>query len=166
MTLSKPHLRNRKSPVRKKAVGARGPRKVTFKRSRHPLDPRGSAAYREAIENAPAFADHPQRLDTLLKDALWKIKAAPREQFNESWPYLLTMIRVLRAYYVGEYREVPRERLATIISAVIYFVSPDDFIPDWLSGAGYLDDAFVVKLALESVKDDLDGFMQWEAQRM
>lgn len=76
------------------------------------------------------------------------------------------MIRILRAYYRGEYRDVPRQRLATIISSIIYFVSPNDFIPDWLSGAGYLDDAFVVKLALESVKDDLDGFMRWEAQQL
>jgi uncharacterized membrane protein YkvA (DUF1232 family) len=166
MTLLKPHRRNRKSSVRKEAVRDRGTGKRTLKRSRHPLDPRGSAAYREAIANAPTFVDHPQRLDKLVKDALSKIKTAPREQFNESWPYLLTMIRILRAYYRGEYRDIPHQRLSTIITSVIYFVSPNDFIPDWLSGAGYLDDAFVVKLALESVKDDLDAFMRWEAQQV
>jgi uncharacterized membrane protein YkvA (DUF1232 family) len=52
------------------------------------------------------------------------------------------------------------------LGAVIYFVSSSDFIPDWLSDAGYLDDAFVVRTALESVKDDLDAFMRWEAQQI
>jgi len=77
----------------------------------------------------------------------------------------MAMIRILRAYYRREYRDVPQQSLLTIIGAVIYFVSPTDFIPDWIPVAGYLDDAFVVALALKSVKDDLDAFMQWEAQR-
>ena len=77
----------------------------------------------------------------------------------------MAMIRILRAYYRREYRDVPQQSLVTIIGAVIYFVSPTDFIPDWIPVAGYLDDAFVVGLALKSVKDDLDAFMQWEAQR-
>jgi uncharacterized membrane protein YkvA (DUF1232 family) len=75
------------------------------------------------------------------------------------------MIRMLRAYYRREYCDVPQQSLLTIISAVIYFVSPTDFIPDWIPLAGYLDDAFLVGVALESVKNDLDAFMQWEVQQ-
>jgi uncharacterized membrane protein YkvA (DUF1232 family) len=166
MTLEKAHRRSRITGLGKKAVKGSRTRSLKLKRSRDPLDPRGSAAYREASANAATFVEDPQRLEKLLRDAAWKTRNAPAEQFKETWPYLLAMIRVLRAYYRKEYGDIPRHRLATIISAVIYFVSPNDFIPDWLSGAGYLDDAFLVRLALESVKDDLDAFMRWEAQQI
>jgi uncharacterized membrane protein YkvA (DUF1232 family) len=48
--------------------------------------------------------------------------------------------------------------------AVIYFVSPIDFIPDFIPVAGFIDDALVVSLALNQVKADLDAFMAWEME--
>jgi uncharacterized membrane protein YkvA (DUF1232 family) len=135
------------------------------KRSKEPLDPRGSAVYRRAISSAAAYAKDPERLGKLLEDAAKKTKDAPRKSFEETWAYLMAMIRLLRAYYRREYRDISRQSLVTIIGTVIYFVSPSDFIPDWIPLAGYLDDAFLVGLVLKSVKDDLDAFMQWEAQQ-
>ena len=154
MTSLNQHRDNTKRSTRKKAFKQRDTRTVKLKRSKDPLDPRRSAAYRQATSNARAYARDPERLRKL-----------PREPFKETWAYLMAMIRILRAYYRREYRDVPQQSLLTIIGAVIYFVSPTDFIPDWIPVAGYLDDTFVVALALKSVKDDLDTFMQWEAQR-
>ena len=152
-----------KSSTRRKAVG-RSTRTVRLKKSKDPLDPRGSAAYREAVSSAAAYITNPERLGKLLEDAATKTRQAPREPFKTTWAYLMAMIRILWAYHRREYCDVPRQSLLTIISAVIYFVSPTDFIPDWIPRAGYLDDAFLVGVALESVKDDLDGFMQWEVR--
>ena len=53
-----------------------------------------------------------------------------------------------------------------IIAAIIYFVSPFDVIPDWIPVLGHIDDAFVVTLALKSVRGDLDTFMAWETARI
>ena len=74
----------------------------------------------------------------------------------------MAMLRLIRAYYTGAYREIPWQSLVLIIIAVIYFVSPIDLIPDWIPVIGLIDDAFVVGLVLKSVKDDLDAFMEWE----
>lgn len=165
MNSLKRHRENTKSLMRKKAVKERGTRTVRLKRWKDPLDPRGSAAYREATSSAPAYIKDPERLRKLLGDVAKKTKEVSREPFKETWAYLMAMIRILRAYYRREYRDLPRQSLITIIGVVIYFVSPQDFIPDWIPVAGYLDDAFVVGLALKSVKDDLDAFMQREAQQ-
>jgi uncharacterized membrane protein YkvA (DUF1232 family) len=166
MALLKQHRPDKGIAMQKKPGRSGRARTARLKPTRHPLDPRGSAAYRHASASAVACAEDPERLKKLVQDAAWKTKNAPREQFKETWPYLMAMIRILRAYYQGEYRNVPRQHLVTILGAVIYFVSSSDFIPDWLSDAGYLDDAFVVGAALESVKDDLDAFMRWEAQQI
>lgn len=166
MTSLKRYRDNPKSSTTKKIVKHAGTRSVrTPKRSKEPLDPRGSAMYRQATLTAAAYVKNPERLGKLLEDAAKKTKGTPRKAFEETWAYLMAMIRLLRAYYRREYRDLPRQSLITIIATVIYFVSPIDFIPDWIPLAGYLDDAFLVGLVLKSVKDDLDVFMQWEAQQ-
>jgi len=56
--------------------------------------------------------------------------------------------------------------LLVIVAAMIYFVSPFDVIPDSVPILGHIDDAMVVRLALESVRGDLDTFMAWETSRV
>ena len=41
------------------------------------------------------------------------------------------------------------------MAAISYFVSPVDLLPDVLGGAGYLDDAMVVNLVHQRLKDEI-----------
>ncbi len=125
-----------------------------------------SAAFRRATVDAEAYAGDPKRLRTLVEDAVDKINIIPRGPFGETWPYLMAMIRVIRDYQRGEYRDISAPKLLIIIAAIIYFVSPFDVIPDWIPVLGHIDDAFVVTLALKSVRGDLDTFMAWETARI
>jgi len=56
---------------------------------------------------------------------------------------------------------VPWKTLVAAVTALVYFISPLDFIPDFLA-AGFLDDALVVGWVLSSIKNDLDVFVFWE----
>jgi uncharacterized membrane protein YkvA (DUF1232 family) len=125
-----------------------------------------SAAFRRATADAEDYAGDPKRLRTLVEDAVGKINTIPRGPFGETWPYLLAMVRVIRGYQRGEYRDITAPKLLIIIAAIIYFVSPFDVIPDWIPVLGHIDDAFVVALALKSVRNDLDTFMAWETARI
>jgi uncharacterized membrane protein YkvA (DUF1232 family) len=111
---------------------------------------------------AEAYAGDPEKIRELWAAARRRIEKAPRGPFGETWAYLMTMLRLLRAYANGTYRKIPFESLVTIVFAVLYFVSPIDLIPDFLPG-GLVDDALVVALALRAVKSDLDAFLEWEA---
>ena len=86
----------------------------------------------------------------------------PKDSFKDTWPYLQTMLRLIRAYYRGDYRVVPETTLVVIIAAIIYVVSPLDVIPDAIPAIGFLDDATILTLALQRTKQDLDDFMIWE----
>jgi len=72
------------------------------------------------------------------------------------------MLRLIHAYYRGEYHEVTESTLVILIAAVIYVVSPLDVIPDAIPAIGFLDDATVVALAVQRTRQDLDDFMLWE----
>lgn len=125
-----------------------------------------SSAFRRAALDAEAYARDPNRLRQLVADAVGKINVIPRGPFADSWPYLMGMIRLLRDYQRAEYRDISETNLLIIIAAILYFVSPFDVIPDWVPVLGHIDDAFVISLALKSVRADLDTFMAWETARI
>ena len=125
-----------------------------------------SAAFRRAAIDAETYARDPKRLRQLVEDAVGKIGVIPRGPFAETWPYLMAMIRLLRDYQRAEYRDISEQNLQIIIAAILYFVSPFDVIPDWVPVLGHIDDAFVISLALKSVRMDLDTFMAWETARV
>jgi uncharacterized membrane protein YkvA (DUF1232 family) len=126
----------------------------------------GSAAFRKATAEAESYTKDPERLGKLILEAREKINHIPRGPFAETWPYLMAMIRLIRAYHLGEYRDTPAPGLRTIVAAILYFVSPLDVIPDSIPILGNIDDALVVRLALKSVGADLDTFMAWETSKV
>ena len=48
-----------------------------------------------------------------------------------------------------------------IVSSLIYFVSPIDLIPDFVTGAGHVDDALVITTALNLFKSDVEEYKAW-----
>lgn len=51
---------------------------------------------------------------------------------------------------------------AWIVSALGYFVTPWDLIPDVLPGVGYIDDALVVTWVLHQLSDEVAAYRKWK----
>ena len=64
--------------------------------------------------------------------------------------------RALWLYYAAERPDVPRWAKATIYGALAYFDLPLDAIPDFLPGAGYVDDLGALSTALLTVARYVD----------
>ncbi|WP_439438175.1 YkvA family protein [Salinivibrio costicola] len=86
----------------------------------------------------------------------------PPGPLQSLWRDIKLMIGLVTDYAKGNYRDVPWNVLAAVTGAVIYFVSPVDVIPDVIPVVGYLDDALVVKLALEIARPDLEAYANWK----
>ena len=56
---------------------------------------------------------------------------------------------VLTAHYCAFDRQTPIHVKAVLVGAVVYFVAPDDLIPDFLPLIGYADDAAVLGAAIK-----------------
>ena len=121
-----------------------------------------SEAFARALADAKAHANNPERLRALFEEAARKAAAVPKEPFEDSWPYLQAMLRLTRAYFRGEYRNVSQEGLLWIITALNYFVDPFDLIPDEVPFLGFVDDATVMQFAVARTRGPLDDFMTWE----
>lgn len=57
---------------------------------------------------------------------------------------------------------MPWPSLLLVASAVVYFVTPADLIPDLLPGIGFMDDVAVVSAVVQAVRDELERFRTWE----
>src|SRR6201993_1692738 len=66
-----------------------------------------SEAFARALIDAKAYLNYSDTLLALFNDAAKKAATVPREPFKEYWPYLQTMLRLIRAHHRGEYDQVP-----------------------------------------------------------
>src|SRR5438093_3500035 len=89
-----------------------------------------SEAFARALIDAKACLNDSETLLALFNDAAKKAAAVPREPFKEYWPYLQTMLRLVRAHHRGEYQQVPDNALLWIVAAFNYLIDPFDLIPD------------------------------------
>jgi uncharacterized membrane protein YkvA (DUF1232 family) len=77
---------------------------------------------------------------------------------------LAAMPRMMKATARGEYDG--GMRLAMIVAATAYVVSPIDLVPEgFLLLFGLVDDAFMVAWLAGAVLDETARFLEWEARR-
>lgn len=123
-----------------------------------------SPAFSQALTNARSFVRDPERLRELFKEAIKKVPTLPKDKFKDLWAYFQAMLRLIRAYYRREYRNVPMQNLVMIVGAIIYILNPFDLIPDWIAGLGFADDAVILGFAVRQTRQALDDFMAWETR--
>ncbi|EPJ2926131.1 YkvA family protein [Pseudomonas aeruginosa] len=68
---------------------------------------------------------------------------------------------LLVAWVRGEYRELSRQALLSVIAALAYFLSPVDIVPDFIFGVGLLDDLAVLAWVVRRWQAELDAFKVW-----
>ena len=75
---------------------------------------------------------------------------------------LPVMISMLRSYFKKEYKDIPIGTMIALISALLYWVTPIDVLPDALPVVGYVDDAAVIAACLKLINDDLKDYTEWK----
>lgn len=71
-----------------------------------------------------------------------------------------TLIRLVRDYILGNYKDVSKANVILIITAMIYVVVPMDIIPDNIPFVGFLDDLFTIHLILNALEDELNRYKE------
>jgi uncharacterized membrane protein YkvA (DUF1232 family) len=101
------------------------------------------------------------QLSSKLKDVNWqnvRISTA-KEKF-----YVLG--RIVRAYAMGQYRNIPWKTILLIVAALVYFISPMDLLPDIIPITGLTDDFGILLWVYNAVSSEIEKFLTWEKSRL
>ncbi|GHB73155.1 YkvA family protein [Persicitalea jodogahamensis] len=122
-----------------------------------------SVFFKKATGKAGQYASNSSKLYNLAQQVLKKTKDSDfKSEAAEAKDKIFVLVRLVRAYASGEYRKLPWKSLLSIVGVLIYFVSPLDFIPDFLPVVGMADDLALVLWLFKSVSGDLADFAEWE----
>ena len=82
------------------------------------------------------------------------LQTEPPQFVRERIGALRQLVEMLRD---AEWRLEGEDR-QRVLSALAYFVNPDDLIPDRVPGIGYLDDAIMVELVLQELRHEIQAY--------
>ena len=107
-----------------------------------------------------------QKLVELVQNVLAKLaKVATNPKVQKFIQPVQIFIRMIKAHFSGEHK-IAFGTLGLIVLAMVYFLSPVDLIPDFLGFFGFADDLSIVLAVYANVKDEVDGFLEWEKTRI
>jgi uncharacterized membrane protein YkvA (DUF1232 family) len=113
-------------------------------------------------KKAKEYANDKKKTQKLVNDAMKKAKRSKKESsFEEIWDNIQLLFQLAKDWSTAQYTQIPIGSMIAIIMGLLYFVSPIDFVPDFLPG-GLIDDAFVLGLIIRQIKTDLYKYKEWK----
>ena len=116
---------------------------------------------RRGVGRAEELVRNPKELLTLLSKAERRLDRVDARRLTPIKKDIQTLLRLMRAYGEGRYRQVSGKNLALAGLGLLYLVSPLDVLPDFLPG-GFFDDAAVIGFILKKIRTELVAFEFWE----
>ena len=122
---------------------------------------------KDYLSKAKIIINDDKKLKKLIEDVLKKLKELSNnkktsEKLNN---YLRLFIRMINAYTSKEYTYVPWKTICLLVAGLIYFIYPIDLIPDFIPVAGIIDDVALIAWIYDSIKEDIDNFLEWEKSK-
>ncbi|MDY5858892.1 MAG: YkvA family protein [Porphyromonas sp.] len=107
------------------------------------------------LSKATEYVGNPARIGQLLSDATGKLNISA---FSAIKSRLMLLIAYIKDVTTGKYKGYSATNLALAVAALIYLVSPVDFLPDLMPIIGWTDDAAVLTFALQQLASELDKY--------
>lgn len=123
--------------------------------------------FKKAKQKAADIAGDKSKLNTVLsstKEKLDEIHLEDTKVFKLG-ERIKVIVRMVRAYVGGTYKEMPWKTLLMLVAGLIYFLMPIDLIPDFIPVTGFIDDFTVVMLISGAFQQDIQEFLDWEEKQ-
>ena len=118
---------------------------------------------RFAEARARRLLKSPQELQRVIERARRK-SARAAHSLGEAFADLKAMLHLVQAWLSRQYSGVSYASLVLIVGAIVYFLMPTDFVPDFIVWLGLVDDGAVVAWVVRTVRDELAKHKAWEAE--
>ena len=111
-------------------------------------------------EKAKDFLGDDEKMEQLFRDFEEKLKLIPK--IGKRASDIAVLLSMIRAYVKKQYTDVSPSTILLAVAGLLYNVNPLDIIPDYILGAGLLDDAAVIGIVLQAVQMDLNKYKKWQ----
>ena len=121
--------------------------------------------FKRALKKASEVLQSNPRMRNLVNKASEKINDFKIDSIKTSGfvSRLNVFIRMVKAYAKGEYRDIEWKHIVLVVAALLYFITPLDFIPDFIPVTGFIDDFAVLVWVYNKVQNEIDRFQIWES---
>ena len=119
--------------------------------------------FNRALKNATGLLGRHGRLLVVITQLGLKINTVGWKEAQGSVKERFFVLgRMTKAYAQGHYRNVPWKSMLLIVGAILYFIDPIDFIPDFIPVTGLTDDLGILLWVINHVSEEIDKFILWE----
>lgn len=124
---------------------------------------RAQKELKQGHRQAQKLLREPDKLEQFLQTLEKKLDQIPI--IGKELKMLPILVSLLRSYVKQDYQEVPVATIVAITSALIYFLSPMDGLPDFIPLYGYSDDAIVLGTCWKIAQYDIKDYVEWRKVR-
>lgn len=110
-------------------------------------------------EEAKSTINDEDKFERLVQRLENKLKLIP--YIGEYVSDIACMVSLVRSYIKKEYTDIPIGTIISIVSTLIYIISPIDLIPDTIPVVGYIDDIMLLGWVLKSIHSDIEEYKKW-----
>ena len=123
-----------------------------------------NAVFSIFINRAARLLGKPFKVVTVLNEAAEKLadEKSKDNKFKQLFNTALTLVRLVRRYANGEYRQIPTSTVVAGLAVLLYVLSPIDIIPDFIPVVGFLDDLSLVSWFIGKFHGEITRFRDWE----
>ncbi len=123
-----------------------------------------NAFFNFMISRASGIVKKPVKIGLLLTTAYEKLKDANSNEsgFDQIKDIMFRLIRLVKAYINGSYREVSNKSLLIGVAVLLYIVTPIDLVPDFIPIIGFADDLSLMAWFISAFQEELQKFQVWE----
>ena len=101
-------------------------------------------------------------VESVLRDARKKLIRTSDRRIVEIREDLITFIQLCKSWLSGDYRDISKSAIVSLLAAIMYFLIPFDVLPDFIFGFGYLDDVAVARYVLKPLRGEIEAFRLWQ----
>jgi len=123
-----------------------------------------NAIFSVFVSRASKLLGKPFKIVTILNEVATKLADANNKdnKFKQLFDVALTVVRMVRSYITGEYREIQSSTVISGLAVLLYVLSPIDLVPDFIPVLGFLDDLSLVSWFVGKFQGEIVRFRDWE----
>lgn len=123
-----------------------------------------NAVFNLFISRATRLLGSPFKIITILNETANKLadEESKDNKFKQLFKVALTLVRLVRNYASGEYRDIKNSTIISGLAVLLYVLSPIDLIPDFIPVVGFLDDLSLVSWFVGKFQGEIVRFREWE----